>query len=174
MVFPWSEVSRQQSRVMGFKLLARAGKGFLNAPVRPSNNVLPPPAICLLAVFILSGCGTLKPEISQSETPAHPYAAPTDAHPSNIQIVYETYYKVWNAPNSIPRDARTVRVQIVVADDGRVKSSRITAPSGNAALDQSVQNALAEVHRINGFSESSQWDQSTFNIGFSVEKKTKI
>jgi TonB family protein len=87
-----------------------------------------------------------------------------------LAAVKKIYMDAWREPNAEEvRDGRTV-VVVVIARDGEVLSARITQPSGNPAVDQSVQAALDRVRRAVPLPEGSG-SQREVPIGFKVTVK---
>lgn len=84
--------------------------------------------------------------------------------------VKKVYHDAWVPPGKVDGDP-IVRVQIVVARDGRVVSAKITSRSGNAALDRSVQSALDRVRKLRPFPEGATDPERTFNLNFNLASK---
>jgi len=87
-----------------------------------------------------------------------------------LAAVKKIYMDAWREPNG--EDARDGRVDVVVviARDGEVLSARITQPSGNPAVDQSVQAVLDRVRRAVPLPEGSG-PKREVPIGFKVTVK---
>jgi TonB family protein len=88
-------------------------------------------------------------------------------------LIYATYYQAWQTPEG--RDVRTpVKVEIVVARDGRVLSSTVIRSSGDAQLDRSVRQALDRVTKLKAFPEGAKDLQRTFRISFELKSKRQF
>jgi TonB family protein len=89
--------------------------------------------------------------------------------------VLKAYYASWNPPLRIRLDGLVVRTVVTIARDGRVLSSHIIEPSGNLALDRSVQAALDSVHRVPAFRTNltNQLDEVSIPIHFRVESRVE-
>jgi TonB family protein len=87
-------------------------------------------------------------------------------------IVASTYNAAWSSPPGLNDDLAKVTVSVTIASDGRVVIGRITKPSGNAAMDNSIQNMLDIVTRIpQPFPEGSGNEERTFKITLSLRAK---
>ena len=82
-----------------------------------------------------------------------------------VQSIYDKYYV---APDNAGVHAASPKVHVVIARDGTVISARITEPSGNRAVDESVQRVLDRVTMIQPFSPSAKEDQREYNITFDL------
>jgi TonB family protein len=87
------------------------------------------------------------------------------------QIVKSIYYNAWNLPDSASSDEASPKVRIVVARDGSVISAHIIEPSGDAAVDDSVQRTLDRVTFIRPFAEDATENERTFTIKFDAQTK---
>jgi periplasmic protein TonB len=87
------------------------------------------------------------------------------------QIVKSIYTQAWIAPDGVSDDEATAKVTIVVARDGSIISARVTDPSGDAAVDRSVREALRRVDSLPAFPEGATDDQRTFIINFNLKAK---
>lgn len=87
------------------------------------------------------------------------------------QAVFQTYNDAWISPNDAARDNESVKVEVVIARDGRVISTRVLNRSGNAALDKSVESVLERVRRCPQFPEGTSDLQRTFTINFNLKAK---
>ena len=86
-------------------------------------------------------------------------------------LVYTIYNNAWYTPQGVSEDVSVVVAEVTIGRDGRVVSSEIVKKSGISKLDQSVQNALDRVKRVNGFPQDSSDDQRTFSITFNLFKR---
>lgn len=92
-----------------------------------------------------------------------------------LQSIYQRQYDVElsNAPDVA--DSRTeVEVSVTIARDGTVRASRLTKPSGNAALNKLVQRVLNKVTFIAPFPARSKDQERTFNIIFDLKPKKAL
>lgn len=64
------------------------------------------------------------------------------------QLIRNQLYKAWAQPSSIDVAGLKAKVELELGAGGRVLSSRIAVPSGNAVMDDSVQRALSSVTRF--------------------------
>jgi TonB family protein len=88
-------------------------------------------------------------------------------------LIWTKYYQAWQTPEA--RDVRNpVKVEIVVAKDGRVISANIIKPSGDAQLDKSVRQALDRVTRLPAFPEGAKDPQRSFRINFELKSKRQF
>jgi colicin import membrane protein len=88
-------------------------------------------------------------------------------------LIYTRYYQAWQTPDA--RDVRNpVKVEIVVARDGRVISTSIIRKSGDAQLDNSVRQALDRVSKLPAFPEGAKDLQRTFRINFELKSKRQF
>lgn len=96
-----------------------------------------------------------------------------EAFVNYADLIYTRYYQAWQTPDA--RDVRNpVRVEIVVARDGRVISSSIIKKSGDAQLDNSVRQALDRVSKLPAFPPGAQDAQRTFRINFELKSKRQF
>jgi len=88
-------------------------------------------------------------------------------------LIYTRYYRAWQTPEG--KDVRNpVKVEIVVARDGRVISSRIIRTSGDSQLDGSVRQALDRVTKLPAFPEGAKDVERTFRINFELKSKRQF
>jgi TonB family protein len=87
-------------------------------------------------------------------------------------LVASTYNAAWSSPPGLNDDSAKVTVTVIIARDGRVVMGRIKRPSGNSAMDESIQNMLDTVTRIpEPFPEGSADQERTFVITLSLLAK---
>jgi TonB family protein len=86
-------------------------------------------------------------------------------------IVATKYTDAWAPPADLDADVATVSVTVTIARDGSVMSARITRPSGNKVMDNSIQNTLDNVTFISPFPEGVGDAQRTFTIKFNLQAK---
>ena len=93
------------------------------------------------------------------------------SYASYRNVLASVYYQAWEMPNDANADDETVLVSVTIAHDGTVISSRIITPSGNAAVDRSVQATLERVQYIASFPDGMNEEQHTFQINFEPKIK---
>jgi len=86
-----------------------------------------------------------------------------------LAAVKKRYFDAWRVPDGVPNE--TVRVSVVIARDGTVTSARILEGSGNAAVDNSVQETLDNVKFAAPLPEGAKEDQRSVTINFNTEAK---
>jgi TonB family protein len=90
------------------------------------------------------------------------------------QFVKSIYENAWIAPDSADNDEASPKVHVVIARDGSVISARITEPSGDKAVDASVQRTLDRVTQIKPFSASAKEDERSYDINFNLKTKRML
>lgn len=85
--------------------------------------------------------------------------------------VRSIYDHAWTSPDGVANDVADVEVKVVVARDGNVVSARITTPSGDAAMDASVRQAIESVSTLPPFPDGASEDTKTFYISFNLKSK---
>jgi len=90
-----------------------------------------------------------------------PYANFRDA-------VGKVYYDAWVAPEGEATGDTRVEATVTIARNGEVLSARITKPSGNAAIDQSVQATLDRVRFAVPLPAGTSESQRVVPIGFTA------
>jgi TonB family protein len=112
-------------------------------------------------------------QIRQQLARALPAGAPatTAVDPSEYAryaaLIRETLYRAWAQPTTVP-PGLTAEARIRVARDGRVTERRLTRASGVAAMDASIQQALAAVTRLAPLPASIKGAQHDFTIEFAL------
>jgi TonB family protein len=86
------------------------------------------------------------------------------------QIVSSVYHAAWVLPDHANSEA-IPKVHVVIGRDGSVISARITEPSGDAAVDESVQRVLDRVRFVQAFPEGMNEESHSYNINFDVKTK---
>lgn len=122
---------------------------------------------------IANAVGSIHQNLSGSamvEFPAGPGGA---AFINYRDFIFSAYYKAWETPDE-RSGSQSVRVEIVVARDGRVMSAKIVDKSGNAALDKSVRQALDRVPRLPAFPVTTSDETRTFYINFQLDAKRQF
>lgn len=93
------------------------------------------------------------------------------AFASYASLVRTIYDAAWRVSPSLRSTSSTAKVEIVVARDGKVRSSRIISRSTSGELNDSVQAALDRVDFIGPFPAGSKDDERRFVIVFDLETK---
>jgi len=92
-----------------------------------------------------------------------------DADARGFARVRAAFYEVWVQPSRAEVGGETVEAIIVLGTGGRVISSRLSCPSGNAVLDNSVRRALNAVKRVTGLPSGFEKRHREISIAFRVE-----
>jgi protein TonB len=87
-----------------------------------------------------------------------------------ISAVTTVYYNAWRQPNGVPNV--TVEVSVIIARDGTVISARIVTPSGNSAVDKSVQETIDRVKFLAPLPEDSTDERREVPVNFSTQSTT--
>ena len=90
------------------------------------------------------------------------------------QIVKSIYENAWIPPDSAENDEANPKVHVVIAADGSVISARIIEPSGDAAVDASVQRVLDRVRFIQPFPDGAKEKERAYNINFNLKAKRML
>jgi len=96
------------------------------------------------------------------------------AYASYADAVKSVYDQAWTLPDSMASDSENVKVSVTIASDGTVISARIIEPSGDSALDASVQRTLERVTFIAPFPEGTTDKQRTYTINFNPQVKRML
>jgi TonB family protein len=75
----------------------------------------------------------------------------------------------WILPSTLRDDSLTVKARVTIASDGRVVSASVSAKSGDAALDRSVESVLQRVKQVRGFPSGVSSENRTYTIKFKPE-----
>ncbi len=67
-----------------------------------------------------------------------------------LDAIKQTMYRAWDQPTSLGIAGLVAKVEFSFSADGSISGRRLTAPSGNATMDESVMRAAKSVPRING------------------------
>jgi len=94
-----------------------------------------------------------------------------EAYASYDEIVRSMYWHAWVAPEDTASDTAVVRATVIISRDGTVISARITAFSGDANVDKSVQRALERVTFVAPFPQGAKDQQRTYPIKFDLRAK---
>jgi TonB family protein len=147
---------------------------------KPSNTPAPPsskPASSdrsAIASQIASSVRSLSKNLSSSTKVEMPGPDAGPAMVNYMDIVASKYTAAWNPPASLDDDAATVIATVIIARDGRVIDHRITKPSGNAAMDSSIQTTLDNVPFVAPFPAESRDQQRSFSIKFNLAAKRSL
>lgn len=87
------------------------------------------------------------------------------------QAVFSAYYNAWTPPAAIANENVVTKATVTIARDGTVISARITEPSGDSAMDASVQRALERVKYAAPLPEGTTETQRTLTIIFDLRAK---
>jgi TonB family protein len=82
-----------------------------------------------------------------------------------LKKLYET---AWIPPTAGRGDEPLVGVEVVIAKDGTILSSRIIKPSGRRELDNSINNALKRVRKARPLPEGTKDEKRLFKIDFNL------
>jgi TonB family protein len=96
-----------------------------------------------------------------------------EAFASYRNAIFNAYYHAWNTPDSLSDRTAEADAKVTIARDGTVISAEIVRPSGNGALDRSVDRALRAVKNLPPFPASAQDQERTFTIQFTPSLETK-
>lgn len=88
-----------------------------------------------------------------------------------LLAVKSRYTHAWIVPDGVTDDRAIAEVTVKIARDGRVLDARITKPSGNAAVDRSIEDTLARVRFAAPLPEGAKEDHRTVSISFNVKAK---
>lgn len=89
------------------------------------------------------------------------------AYANFISGVTTVYYNAWHQPNGVPN--LTAKVSVTLARDGTVISARIIKPSGNSAVDNSVQETIDRVKFVVPLPPDSKDEQRDVIVNFSTQ-----
>jgi colicin import membrane protein len=90
------------------------------------------------------------------------------------QAVKSVYTQAWVVPADVDDDQATTKASVTIRRDGTVADARIIRPSGNAAVDASVQRTLERVTFVAPFPEGAKEDKRTFTISFNLKAKRQL
>ena len=91
-----------------------------------------------------------------------------------FQAVMSAYDRAWHLPDTVTDDGATAVATIVIARDGTVITARISKPSGNSGLDESVRKVLDRVKWAAPLPDSAKENQRTVTINFNVGAKRAL
>lgn len=90
------------------------------------------------------------------------------------QAVFSAYYNAWTPPATITTQKIVTKATVTIARDGTVISARITEPSGDPVMDESVQRALERVKFVAPLPAETAQPQRTLTIIFDLSAKRGI
>ncbi|MBM3845310.1 MAG: TonB C-terminal domain-containing protein [Verrucomicrobia bacterium] len=93
------------------------------------------------------------------------------AYANYLAVVRKHYDSAWRLSPSLGDQDQTAEVSVTILRSGEILNARISKRSGNAALDKSVESALAQVRRLPPFPETSTDAQRTVTILFNLKAK---
>jgi protein TonB len=88
-----------------------------------------------------------------------------------LEGVKKIYSDAWIVPEGVTDDEAAAMASVIIARDGKVISSKIIRPSGNALADASVEATLRRVTYAVPLPENAKENQRTVTIKFSVKAK---
>jgi protein TonB len=91
-----------------------------------------------------------------------------------LQAVKSVYDRAWIAPDGAADSDAVVTASVTIARDGKVILARITNPSGNSAIDRSVQAALDRVPYAAPLPDDAKEDERTVDIRFNAKARKGI
>ncbi len=94
------------------------------------------------------------------------------AYASYKDALGSIYYDAWT-PEGAGNDEANTFVKITVAADGTVINARITTPSGDQKMDDSVQRTLQRVASVPPLPDKSKVQQE-FTIMFNLKAKRML
>jgi TonB family protein len=83
--------------------------------------------------------------------------------------VRAVFHEVWVQPSRTEVGDAVAEGVIVLGAEGRVISGRLSSPSGNAALDNSVRRALNSVKQVTGLPSGFVERHREVSVAFRVE-----
>jgi len=88
------------------------------------------------------------------------------------QMIHERFYGVWEQPISVVRSNQNfvAILKIRIRKDGSIIGSEIVTPSGNPAMDESVQRAAEKVQRIEALPTGMIADPYEVRIAFKLDQ----
>jgi len=122
---------------------------------------------------IKSTLRTLKKNLSKGTTVDMPGDSST-AYASYASVVKSVYDQAWTLPDTVANDEENVKVSVTIARDGTVISSRIVSPSGDAAVDSTVQRTLDRVTFVAPFPDGATERERTYIINFNPKAKRML
>ncbi len=94
-----------------------------------------------------------------------------EAYANYAQWVKTMYDEAWLVTDDLTDETATAKVSVTIARNGDVINARLVDPSGNAALDKSVERALKSVRFVAPFPAGSRESERTFIIKFNLKSK---
>jgi TonB family protein len=97
-----------------------------------------------------------------------------EAYANYDAYVKAVYDNAWIITDELTDELSTTKVRVTIAHTGEVLSAVIDKPSGNPALDRSVQRVLNAVKFIRAFPEGAREKQRTYIINFNLKAKRSL
>lgn len=94
-----------------------------------------------------------------------------EAYAGYRDVVFTYYNRAWNTPDDAASRLLYADAKVTIARDGSVISADLIRPSGDTALDRSIERALRAVNKLPPFPASSHDAERTFVLRFNVEAK---
>jgi len=113
-------------------------------------------------------------ENSSSATTVEMPGSSSVSYANYASVLKSIYEREWRTPDNASDDTANTQVSVTISRDGSVISSRIITPSGDSAVDGSVQQTLDRVTFIAPFPEGSTENQKTFVITFNLKLKRML
>ncbi len=95
------------------------------------------------------------------------------SYASAVKSVYEQALRP-NLPNQIAGNNENTKVEITIASDGTVISSRIVSPSGDSAWDNAVQRTLDQVTFVAPFPDGATDKERHYTIDFNPQVEREL
>lgn len=117
--------------------------------------------------------GSLKENLTGSTEISMPGAG-SQSYANYGQIVKSIYENAWIPPGSADNEDASPKVHVVISRDGHVISAHIVDPSGDKAVDESVQRALDRVNFIHAFPDGAKENVRSYDINFNLKAKRML
>jgi TonB family protein len=127
----------------------------------------------LRAKAIANAARAIKENASSATTVEMPGTGSV-SYANYASVVKSVYERAWRTPDDAANDEANTRVSVTIGSDGTVISSRILDPSGDAAVDASVQRTLDNVNFIAPFPDGAKEKEKTFIINFNLKAKRML
>ena len=111
----------------------------------------------------------IRKRLAMNATPGTRDILPPSEEALGFEMVRRAMYKAWNQPGTAEVGDVTAGVTLRLDSSGRVLSSELNRPSGNAVMDVSVRQALLAVSRIEGLSSGFLSRHQVITVTFKVE-----
>lgn len=94
-----------------------------------------------------------------------------EAYANYDQAVISKYFHQWLLPDETASDKAITKANVTIASDGRVIAHQVLRPSGDPAVDRSVERTLERVRFIAPFPEGSKDKERSYIINFNLNAK---